>query len=131
MSPKIVKEARILFKSTLASIIIGALAFLFFEILIRTGFSPALCSVVSTVILSILSVPLLKLSFESSVELRKIYIRYGILASLYTLIVYLTFPSFNTYFVEVLHVSDLLSLVGLKVMYYPFYYIIGKYYVFR
>ena len=131
MKTKFIKEARIFLKSTAASLFIGALAFLFFEILIRAGISAAISSVISTVFLSILGVPLLKKSFESDTDLKSTYVRYGDLASIYTLIIYLTFPSFNVFFSNIFHVSDLLSLAGLKLIYYPLYYIIAKYYIFK
>lgn len=131
MKTKFIKEARIFLKSTAASLFIGALAFLFFEILIRAGISAAISSVISTVFLSILGVPLLKKSFESDTDLKSTYVRYGVLASIYTLIIYLTFPSFNVFFSNIFHVSDLLSLAGLKLIYYPLYYIIAKYYIFK
>ena len=126
-----IRELRIFCKSTAASAAIAGLAFIFFEILIRAGNSPAISSVVSTIFLSILGAPLLRMSFESEVSLKNAYVRYGILATFYTIIVYFTFPGFNTYFGDILHVSDLMSLIGLKIVYYPFYYIIAKYYIFK
>lgn len=126
------KEIRVLINSTIASVLVGASTLLIFEELLKLGFSNTHSASISTVLISLLAVPFLRLSFESSVNVFYAYVKYIIFSALYTFIVNETYP-----FVEQLIKVDYYSfnpfvpLLIVKILFYPLYYLFARFYIFK
>ena len=126
------KELRILVNSTLASVIVGMFAIAGFEEMLKLDIPDVTAACISTALVSIVAVPILRISFESNVGVAKAFFKYFLVCSLYISIMKEAYPLAEQFIqVDYYIFSPYAPFSFVKVFFYPFYYLSAKYFIFK
>ena len=126
------KELRILVNSILASVVVGMFAVTGFEEMLKLDVPDVTAACLSTALVSLIAVPVLRISFESNVSMTKAFFKYFLVCSLYILIMKEAYPLAEHFAqIDFYIFNPYTPFFIVKVIFYPFYYLSAKYFIFK